>query len=194
MPGERRGILASFYGSPDDFREFIDEAHKVGLGVILDVVYNHLGPDGNYLGQFSNNYNTHKHTTEWGDAINFDAENSINVREFFRANAGFWIEEYNLDGLRLDATQTIFDDSEINIMTEMAISVKKRRKGKSAFIVAENEAQEIKLVMPIRKDGFGLDGVWNDDFHHAAIVAATGQSEAYYSDYEGSPQELVSAI
>lgn len=182
------------YGSPDDFRKFIDEAHALGMSVLLDVVYNHFGPDGNYIAQFSKDYFTHDHITDWGDAINFYGDNSANVREFFRTNAGFWIEEYNLDGLRLDATQNIYDNSEINIMTEIAIAVKKRSRGKNAFIVAENESQEIKLVKPIREDGYGLGGLWNDDFHHSALVAATGMSEAYYTDYTGDPQELLSAV
>src|SRR6266576_2832280 len=96
------------YGPPDDFRRFVDQAHAAGLGVILDVVYNHIGPDGNYLGQFSDSYLTAKYANEWGDAINFDGERSAPVRAFFLANARCWIEEFHLDGLRLDATQQIF--------------------------------------------------------------------------------------
>src|SRR4051812_10879587 len=108
------------YGTPDDFRSFVDYAHSLGLGVILDVVYNHLGPDGNYLTQYSDDYFHREHATEWGDAINFDGENSGAVREFFAGNVQHWIREYHLDGLRFDATQSIFDKSREHILSEMS--------------------------------------------------------------------------
>ena len=181
------------YGEPDDFRRFIDRAHALGLGVILDVVYNHLGPDGNYLPQFSQDYLSARHVTEWGDAINFDGENSGPVREFYVANAGYWIEEFHLDGLRLDATQSIFDDSPEHILAAVARRVRAAGRGRATLLVAENEPQHVKLVRPPGQGGYGLDALWNDDFHHSAMVAMTGHTDAYYADYRGSPQEFVSA-
>lgn len=180
------------YGTPDDFRRFVDRAHALGVGVILDVVYNHLGPDGNYLREFSAHYFSEDCETEWGEALNFDDEHSDPVREFFIANAGYWIAEYHLDGLRLDATQQIFDTSPVHILTEIGQRVREAAPDRSTFIVAENEPQDTKLVRTIERGGYGLDALWNDDFHHAAIVALTGRREAYYTDYRGVPQEFVS--
>ena len=182
------------YGEPDDFRRFVDHAHSLGLGVILDVVYNHLGPDGCYLKLFSEDYFSVKHTTDWGEAINYDGDNCQPVREFFRCNAGYWIAEYHLDGLRLDATQNIYDDSTPHIVAEIAAEVKNVAAPRATIVIAENESQEVKLVRPASAGGCGLDGMWNDDFHHSARVALTGEREAYYTDYLGSPQELISAV
>ncbi|WP_437587979.1 malto-oligosyltrehalose trehalohydrolase [Sorangium sp. So ce1000] len=182
------------YGSPDDFRRFVDAAHRVGIAVILDVVYNHLGPDGNYLGQFSVDYFTDRHKTDWGAAIDFDGPRSQAVREYFIANAGYWIDEFHLDGLRLDATQNIYDSSKDHILAAIARRVREAAKGKATFIVAENESQEEWLIRAPERGGYGLDAIWNDDFHHSAKVALTGRSEAYYTDHEGSPQELLSAL
>jgi len=182
------------YGRPDDFRAFVDRAHRLGIGVILDVVYNHLGPDGNYLREFADHYFTDRHKNEWGQAINFDDRDSGPVREFFAANAAYWIDEFHLDGLRLDATQQIFDCSEEHILSVISKSVRKAAGGRRTYLVAENEVQETRLVRPIDKGGYGLDALWNDDFHHSARVALTGRREAYYSDYKGSPQEFISAI
>ena len=182
------------YGSPDDFRRFVDRAHAVGLGVILDVVCNHLGPDGNYLPQFSQYYFTDRHSNEWGEALNFDGPNSGPVREFFVANAGYWIEEFHLDGLRLDATQTIHDQSPEHILAAITRRARQAAAGRSIVLVAENEPQQVKLVQPPEQGGYGLDGLWDDDFHHSAMVAVAGRNEAYYMDYLGTPQELISAI
>ncbi|HZF08909.1 MAG TPA: malto-oligosyltrehalose trehalohydrolase [Thermoanaerobaculia bacterium] len=181
------------YGEPDDLRRFVDQAHRVGIGVILDVVYNHLGPDGNYLAQFSPAYFSDRHETDWGKAINFDGPESGPVREFYRANARYWIEEYHLDGLRLDATQDVHDDSADPILAALAREVRRAAGGRATYLVAENEPQHTRLVRPVESGGYGLDALWNDDFHHTAVVALTGRSEAYYSDYCGSPQELISA-
>jgi maltooligosyltrehalose trehalohydrolase len=182
------------YGTPDDFRCFVDRAHAVGLGVILDVVYNHLGPDGNYLPQFATAYFTARYKNEWGEAINFDGPDSGPVREFFIANAGYWIDEYHLDGLRLDATQQIFDASPDNILAAVGRRVREAARGRAILLVAENEAQQAKLVRPPERGGYGLDAVWNDDFHHSAMVALTGHNEAYYTDYLGEPQEFISSV
>ena len=181
------------YGQPMDFRRFVDRAHALGIAVILDVVYNHFGPDGNYLKLFSAAYFTDRYDNEWGEAINFDGPDSGPTREFFVANAGYWINEYHLDGLRLDATQAIFDRSEDHIIAAVARQVRSAGRGRSTFVVAENEPQHAKLARPAEHGGYGLDALWNDDFHHSAMVALTGHHEAYYSDYRGRPREFVAA-
>jgi maltooligosyltrehalose trehalohydrolase len=180
------------YGTPDDFRQFVDRAHALGLAVILDVVYNHLGPDGNVLGSFAHQYFTRRYVNEWGTAINFDDDAAAPVREFVTSNAAYWIDEFHLDGLRLDATQQIFDSSSTNILVEIARSARRAAPNRETLVVAENEPQDTRLIRPEADGGFGLDGLWNDDFHHAAVVALTGRREAYYSDYRGEPQEFVS--
>ena len=185
------------YGCPDDFRRFVNEAHRHGIGVILDVVYNHLGPDGNYLKPFAPAYFTDKYKTEWGEAINFDGPDSGPVRDFFAGNAAYWINEFHLDGLRLDATQNIYDDTPDpgkHIIGEIGRRVRAAANGRATILVAENEPQDPTLVRPLDRGGFGLDAVWNDDYHHSAMVALSGRNEAYYTDYLGSPQEFVSAI
>ncbi len=183
---------AHIYGSPDDFRRFVDRAHSLGLAVILDVVYNHLGPDGNYIGKFAPQFFCEK-TTDWGPALNFDGEDSGPVREFVIANACYWIDEFHLDGLRLDATQDIHDCSEDHILRAMAREARRHAAPRDVIFVAENEPQEVKLVKPPEQGGYGLDGLWNDDFHHTALVALTGHNEAYYTDYLGTPQEFISS-
>src|SRR5205085_4409761 len=134
------------YGSPDDFRRFVDRAHAEGLGVMLDVVYNHIGPDGNYLKQFSDDYFTDRYQNEWGEALNFDGENSGPVREFFISNAVYWIQEFHLDGLRLDATQQIFDSSAEHILAAISRKAREAARGRGIYLVAENESQHSKLV------------------------------------------------
>ncbi|MDD2672733.1 MAG: malto-oligosyltrehalose trehalohydrolase [Syntrophales bacterium] len=181
-----------FYGRPDDFRRFVDRAHSLGLGVILDIVYNHLGPDGNYLGQFSREYFTDRYVCEWGEAINFDGEHAGPVREYYLANAAYWIREFHLDGFRLDATQQIFDASDDHILAALARSSRAAAAGRKILLIAENEIQDTRLIRPPEEGGFGLDAVWNDDFHHSAVVAMTGKNEAYYTDYRGMPQEFIS--
>jgi maltooligosyltrehalose trehalohydrolase len=180
------------YGKPDDMRSFVNEAHAEGIAVILDVVY-HLGPDGNYLAAFSPWYFSKKHTTDWGEAINFDGERSLPVREFFVSNARYWIDEFHLDGLRLDATQEIHDDSPQHIISDIARSARSAAGNRSVFLIAENEFQHALLARSEEEGEYGLDALWNDDFHHSALVALTGRNEAYYTDYLGSPQEFVSA-
>jgi maltooligosyltrehalose trehalohydrolase len=181
------------YGTPDDLRAFINEAHSIGLGVILDVVYNHFGPDGNYLGVFSDDYLRRGRANDWGDSINFDGKNSGPVREFFITNGRYWIEEFHFDGFRFDATQSIHDESEEYIVGAIGRAARLAAGDRSIILVAENESQEAKLLWPRSKGGDDLDGVWNDDFHHSAYVTMTGRHEAYYSDYRGRAQEFVSA-
>ncbi len=178
------------YGQPDDLRRFIDRAHAAGLAVILDVVYNHLGPDGNYLTEFSPEYFTDKYANDWGQAINF--EGPLAARNLFVENAGYWIDEYHFDGLRLDATQDVRDGSEEHVIASLALRARACAGRRRIYIVAENEPQDARLVRAPDAGGYGLDALWNDDYHHTVAVALTGRREAYYSDYTGSPQELVS--
>ena len=180
------------YGTPDDFRRFVDRAHGAGLAVILDVVYNHVGPDGSALKAFSDHYFTDRYANEWGEPLNFDGPENRPVRELFVANAGYWVDEFHLDGLRLDATSQVFDASKVHVLAEVTARVREAAGSRATIVIAENEPQQVKLLEPASRGGYGMDGTWNDDFHHAARVAATGRREAYYGDYHGTPQELVS--
>ncbi len=182
------------YGKPDDLRGFVDAAHAHKIGVILDVVYNHLGPDGNYMPIFSRDYLARNHATDWGQSINYDGENSGPVRELVRANVRHWIEEYHLDGLRIDATQDIHDRSDEHIITVISKEARDAAGTRTIILVAENEPQDTALIRPIAQGGHGLDAVWNDDMHHSALVAATGRREAYFTDYRGHASELVAAV
>ncbi|HEV8658945.1 MAG TPA: malto-oligosyltrehalose trehalohydrolase [Thermoanaerobaculia bacterium] len=175
------------YGTPDDFRSFVDAAHDLNLGVILDVVYNHFGPDGCYLSKFTPDYFTKKYPNDWGESINFDDENSEGVREFVAENAAYWIDEFHLDGLRLDATQSIVDLSDRHVLQDITERAHSAASGRDIILIAENEEQKVRLV-----DELGVDAMWNDDWHHSAYVATTGRIEAYYTDYRGNPQEFVS--
>lgn len=181
------------YGPPDDLRSFIDRAHSLGLGVILDVVYNHFGPDGNYLGAFSDDYLTRDEQHDWGDMINFDGRNSGAVREFFVTNGRYWIEEFHFDGFRFDALHAIRDRSSEYIIGAVGRAARKAAGARSIILIAENDRQEARMVRAGSEGGDDLDGMWNDDFHHSAIVALTGRKEAYFSDYRGAPQEFISA-
>jgi maltooligosyltrehalose trehalohydrolase len=182
------------YGTPDDLRAFVDRAHALGFGVVLDVVYNHVGPSGCFLGEFSDTYFTDRYKTDWGAAINYDGPGSEGVREFFLANSEYWIEEFRFDGLRLDATQNIYDETKPHVLSEIGRRVRSAARGRKTIVVAENEPQDTRLLHAVERGGYGLDAAWNDDFHHSALVALTGQTEAYLDDYRGSAQELVSAV
>ncbi|WP_206107976.1 malto-oligosyltrehalose trehalohydrolase [Paludisphaera soli] len=182
------------YGRPDAMRRFVDRAHALGLAVILDVVYNHLGPDGAYHSTFSADYLHNDRSNDWGDSLNFDGEGSGPVREFFASNAAYWIEEFHLDGLRLDATHAIHDASGEHIVATLTRLAREAAGGRSIILFSENEAQDVRMIRAPDEGGCGVDAAWNDDFHHAARVAATGRAEAYYADYRGTPQELLSAV
>ncbi|GAB6061257.1 alpha-amylase family glycosyl hydrolase [Desulfonatronum parangueonense] len=147
------------YGTPDDFRLFVDKAHELNLGVILDVVYNHLGPDGNYLWQFSSDYFSTRHTGEWGEPLNFDETNAGPVREYVLANAAYWIEEFHLDGLRMDATQQVFDDSDEHILAALTRRVREAGAPRKIFIVGENEPQLTRMLLPVDEGGYGHYGL-----------------------------------
>ena len=184
-----------YYGSPRDLRSFVDEAHASGIAIILDVVYNHLGPDGNYLIKYSEDYFTDRYWTEWGSPFNPDGENSGPVREFILVNASYWIDEYYMDGLRLHATQNIYDSSPDHIFSGIGGAVRTAAGGRTTVVIGENEPQDTRLIRLESQGGCGLNVLWNDDFHHSAMVSAlTGHNEAYYTDYLGNPQEFISAV
>ena len=181
------------YGRPDDLRSLVDEAHRLGLGVILDVVYNHFGPEGAYWRAFSPEYFTDRHATPWGDAINFDGPGSTWVREFVIQNAIHWIQEYHIDGLRLDATHHLRDDSSTHILAELAERVRAATP-RPVILIAEDERNDVRLVQPQDAGGYGLDGVWADDFHHAARVLLTSERDSYYADFAGTTEELARCL
>ncbi|HET6247680.1 MAG TPA: malto-oligosyltrehalose trehalohydrolase [Tepidisphaeraceae bacterium] len=180
------------YGSPDDFRRFNNHAHDLKMGVILDVVYNHFGPDGNYLKSFSADYFTKHYRTDWGEAINFDGENSQPVRDFFIANARYWIEEFHLDGFRFDATQNIYDSSPSHILADISRAARASAGRRCIILVNENEPQHTVLIRKTEQGGFGMDAIWNDDFHHSALVRLSGWRDSYLGGFSGHPQEFIS--
>nr|MDQ3622966.1 malto-oligosyltrehalose trehalohydrolase [Verrucomicrobiota bacterium] len=181
---------ARAYGRPDDLRALVDAAHGQGLAVILDVMYNHLGPDGNYLAQYSGAFFNDSHHTPWGAALNFDGESCAAVREFFIANPIYWMEEFHIDGFRLDATHAIIDESEPHILSEIAAAIH----GQGGYAIAEDERNEARLLLGTQGCGYNFDGVWADDFHHVVRVGQTGQREAYFQNFEGSIDEVVDTL
>ena len=197
FPGERDwgydGVLpyapAACYGSPEDLKRFLDAAHAKNLMVFLDVVYNHFGPEGNYLGLYAPQFFTDRHHTPWGKAINFDGPCSRAVRDFFIHNALYWLEEYRFDGLRLDAVHAIADDSRPEILTELAETVHKRiDSARHIHLILENDNNAAHYL---RRDAAGHTQLyaaqWDDDIHHALHVLVTGEKDGYYSDYARNP-------
>jgi len=187
---------AASYGTPDDLKRLVDAAHARGLMMLVDVVYNHFGPDGNYLHLYAPQFFNPRHRTPWGAAINFDAEGSGTVRDFFIHNALYWLEEFHFDGLRLDAVDTIADDSRPDFVTEIATRVREWAGERDVHLVLENDRNEARYL---RRDERGrpilATAQWNDDVHHALHVIATGEREAYYADYEAQPvQSLARAL
>ena len=174
------------YGGPDGLKRLVDAAHAAGLGVIIDVVYNHLGPDGNYLGAYGP-YFTARYATPWGEAVNYDDAGSDEVRAFVGDNACQWLEHYHADGLRLDAVHAIFDTSAVHILEELArrVAVLQARLGRHKFVIAESDLNDPKLVRAPEAGGFGIDAVWSDDFHHALHCVLTGETSGYYEDFGG---------
>lgn len=177
------------YGRPDDYRRFVDRAHALGLAVILDVVYNHVGPDGNYLRRFAKHYFTDRYDNEWGDALDFDGPDAAPVRQWVLDNVAYWIDEFHVDGFRLDATQQIFDTSAEHLVSEIARVARERAGTRRVLVTAENEPQHARIVTPRAQGGYGLDAIYNEDFHHSARMALVGTHEAYFSDYRGTPAE-----
>jgi maltooligosyltrehalose trehalohydrolase len=182
------------YGGPDALKRLVNAAHEIGLGVILDVVYNHLGNEGNYL-RFFGPYFTSKHQTPWGEAINYDQPGSEGVRQYFAENALYWIREYHMDGLRLDAVQTIKDDSAKHILAEIAedVAALAAELGREVCVIAETDENDEKLARPAEIGGFGLDAIWSDDFHHAVHAFFTGERKGYYQDF-GRPEQIARAL
>jgi maltooligosyltrehalose trehalohydrolase len=174
----------STYGGPRGLRRLIDAAHAQGLSVILDVVYNHLGPEGNYLGEYGPYY-TDRYETPWGTAINFDGPDGEGVRRHFVDNARYWVREFHVDGLRLDAVHAIFDASPVHILTEIAEAAREEARplDRPVHVVAESHDNDRRIVLPTSEGGLGLDAVWADDFHHAVHCRLTGERRGYYCDF-----------
>jgi maltooligosyltrehalose trehalohydrolase len=181
---------ARCYGTPDELRRMVDECHRHKIGVILDVVYNHFGPDGAYAGSFSKYYYTSKHKTPWGDAINLDGKNSIYVRDFFVQNALYWLSEFHFDGLRLDATHALIDDSPRHFLAELASRVKASLPERNVVLIAEDHRNLGRIIRPESEDGWNLDGVWSDDFHHQMRRILYGDREGYFQDFTESIEDL----
>ena len=182
------------YGGPEGLKRLVDAAHRAGLAVMLDVVYNHLGNEGNYLRLFGP-YFTHHYTTPWGDAINYDDRGCEGVRRHVVENALYWIREYHLDGLRLDATQTIYDVSPRHIVAEIQENVQRlaAEVDRKVCVIAETDENDRRYVLPRTQGGFGVNAVWSDDFHHALHAYLTGEREGYYQDF-GSKEQIVRAL
>ena len=176
------------YGGAQALRRFIDAAHERGIAVVLDVVYNHFGPDGNYAPEFGP-YFTDRHRTPWGEALNYDGRESDNVRAFVLDNAAQWFRDFGVDGLRLDAVHAIIDLSALHILEELA-QLRDRLSaelGRTLWLIAESDLNDPRLITPRDRNGYGLDAQWSDDFHHALHVALTGEHVGYYADFNGLP-------
>ncbi len=183
---------ARCYGTPDDLRRLVDRAHGLGLAVLLDAVFNHLGPDGNYLRQFSEDYFDPAHQTPWGDAVNVSGPGSGPVRAFLVEAACHWLAEYHLDGLRLDATHALVDEGARRFLPELAGTLHRLFPG--SLVIAEDERNLDRLVRPAAEGGDGLDGVWSDDLHHALRRRLAGDREAWFADFSGSAEELATTL
>ena len=181
------------YGDPDDLRALIDRAHALGLGVVLDVVYNHLGPEGAYLWSFAPSFFTSAHTTPWGPAVNLEGEGAPQVRRFLIENARHWIREYHADGLRLDATHAFIDTTGAPFLAELTDAVHASA-DRRVLVYAEDSRNLSQMVRSRTLGGWGLDGVWADDFHHVVRRAVAGDTSGYYADYQGTTRELAQTI
>jgi maltooligosyltrehalose trehalohydrolase len=174
------------YGTPQELAAFVDACHELGLAVLLDVVYNHLGPDGNYLARYGP-YFTDRYRTPWGAAINYDGAHSDAVRRFFIDNALMWLRDYGFDGLRLDAIHAIFSFDAVHVLEELATAVRELGEGlrRSFVLIAESDLNDPRLVRPPSRGGFGLNAHWSDDFHHALHRFFTDEADGYYGDFQG---------
>ena len=183
---------ARCYGHPDDLRRFVDDAHRLGLAVHLDVVYNHLGPDGAYQSAFSRDYYSATHASPWGAAMNFDGPRSQPVRDYVVENGLHWVHEYHIDGLRLDATHAIVDESPRHILAVFAAAIRQSLSGsgRRAQVVAEDHGNLAHMVRPERGGGFGLDGLWSDDFHHQMRRRLAGDADGYFADFSGTADAI----
>jgi maltooligosyltrehalose trehalohydrolase len=183
---------ARCYGRPDDLRRFVDDAHRIGLAVHLDVVYNHLGPDGAYHSVFSAHYASKTHRSPWGAALNFDGPDSAPVRDFFIENALHWIHEYHIDGLRLDATHAIVDNSPRHFLAELSSRVRDSiADGRRTVVLAAEDVRNLAhMARPVADGGWGMDAVWSDDFHHEMRRCLAGDQDGYFEDFRGTTTEI----
>ncbi len=183
------------YGGPEGLKRFVDAAHGRGLAVLLDVVYNHFGPDGNHLPQFGP-YLTKRYHTPWGAAVNLDGPGSDEVRRFFVDNALMWLRDYHLDGLRIDAVHAFVDLSAMHLLEQMArvVDVLEREGGRSLALIAESDLNDPRIVRPREEHGYGIDAAWSDDFHHALHVTLTGEASGYYADFAAGLPEVARAL
>ena len=201
-PGDRNwgydgvGIFAPShaYGRPDDLRRLVDEAHRRKIGVILDVVYNHLGPEGNYLHAYADAYFTDRHPTPWGDGFNWDGPASEPVRQFAIDNACSWVAEFHVDGFRLDATHALIDNSPVHIVQELTARSREAAAPRLIVVFAEDGRHEITRARSLERGGEGLDGIWADEFHHEMRVLLTNARENYYASYTGTTTAIGTAI
>ncbi len=182
------------YGGASDLMSLVNECHKNGIAVILDVVYNHLGPEGNYLGNFGH-YFSGKYSTPWGEPVNFDGQYSDHVRNFVIQNALMWYRDFHMDGLRLDAVHSIFDFSAKHIMQELTEKLDELslKTGRKYYLIAESHLNDVRYINPVSAGGYGLDAQWSDDFHHAIHALLTGENRGYYMDF-GKPEQLSKSI
>jgi maltooligosyltrehalose trehalohydrolase len=178
------------YGNPDDLRTLVNAAHQAGITVILDVVYNHLGPDGNYMGVYSDHYFNASHHTPWGAAFNLDGPDAAPVRNHFAENPLYWVKEFHIDGFRLDATQAIPDDSPKHLIQEIA----EKTQALGALVICEDPRNERNLILPREQGGYGCDAVWADDFHHVVRVQMTDENEGYMGYFKGTMDELLKTL
>jgi len=182
------------YGGPDALKRFVDACHAAGLAVVMDVVYNHLGPDGNHLAEFGP-YFTDRHRTPWGDAINYDGAGSDEVRRFVVDNAQMWLRDYHCDGLRLDAVHAIVDTSATHLVEEITSAVDRlsAELGRELWVIAESDLNDPRVVNTVARGGYGCDAQWSDDFHHALHASLTGETSGYYADF-GRVEDVALAL
>jgi maltooligosyltrehalose trehalohydrolase len=186
--------VQNLYGGPEGLRRLVNACHQQGLAVILDVVYNHLGPEGNYIADFGP-YFTDRYKTPWGAALNFDGPYSDEVRCFFIENAIYWLNEFHVDALRLDALHAILDISAYPFLEELSVTFHEHveKLPRKAYLIGESAANDARLIRPLERGGFGLDAQWNDDFHHSLHVLLTGEQAGYYRDF-GQLEHLAKAF
>jgi len=185
---------ASTYGRPDDLRRLVEACHARGLAIFLDVVYNHFGPEGNYLPAIAPDFFTDRHQTPWGAAIDFSGLHNRPVRDFYINNALYWLEEFHFDGLRFDAVHAIFDESEPDIISEIGQTVRRRITDREIHLVLENDRNQARYLRRTDGRGAGYDAQWNDDLHHILHVLVTGDSSGYYADYAAAPAKHLGRV
>jgi maltooligosyltrehalose trehalohydrolase len=202
FPGQRNwgydGVypfaVQASYGGPEGLRRLVDGCHQQGLAVVLDVVYNHLGPEGNYTADFGP-YLSDRYPTPWGNALNLDGPGSDGVRQYILDNALMWVEEYHIDALRLDAIHALYDRSAIPLLAELQTQIQERaaRRGYPCHLIAESDLNDARIITPAAQGGYGLDAQWSDDLHHSLHSLLTGEAEGYYQDF-GDLDQLAKAL